>query len=160
MRGMTARKDSAMSTPSDSRGAAGRPGPPTQPAILRPAELPATDRGGGNKTIPLVSPRVGSQQMLNGITVIAPGKAIGLHAHNCEESVIVLEGQGVVELDGVDHAVNTFDTTWVPAGVPHRFKNTSDAQPLRIFWTYASPGATRTLIATGETHSIASEHRK
>ena len=149
-----------MSVPSDSGGAPGRPGAPAQPAILRPADLPAIDRGGGNKTIPLVSPRVGSQQMLNGITVIAPGKAIGLHAHNCEESVIVLEGQGVVELDGVDHPVGTFDTTWVPAGVPHRFKNTSDAQPLRIFWTYASPGATRTLLATGETHSIASEHWK
>jgi putative monooxygenase len=149
-----------MNVPSDSGGAAGRLEPPAQPAILRPAELPATDRGGGNKTIPLVTPRVGSRQMLNGITAIAPGQAIGLHAHNCEESVIVLEGQGLVELDGVDHPVGTFDTTWVPAGVPHRFKNTSDAQPLRIFWTYASPGATRTLIATGETHSIASEHVK
>jgi len=149
-----------MSAPSDSGGAPGRPGAPAQPAILRPADLPATDRGGGNQTIPLVTPRIGSQQMLNGITAIAPGKAIGLHAHNCEESVIVLEGQGVVELDGVDHPVGTFDTTWVPAGVPHRFRNTSDAQPLRIFWTYASPGATRTLLATGETHSIASEHVK
>ena len=149
-----------MSVPSDTGGVPGRPEPSAQPAILRPAALPATDRGGGNKTIPLVSPRVGSQQMLNGITVIAPGKAIGLHAHNCEESVIVLEGQGVVELDGVDHAVDRFDTIWVPAGVPHRFKNTSDAQPLRIFWTYASRDATRTLLATGETHSIASEHAK
>lgn len=149
-----------MSVPSDSCGAAGRPAPAAQPAILRPAELPAADRGGGNTTIPLVTPRVGSRQMLNGITVIAPGKAIGLHAHNCEESVIVLAGQGVVELDGTDHPVGTFDTTWVPAGVPHRFKNTSEAEPLRIFWTYASPLATRTLIATGETHSIASEHAK
>ena len=149
-----------MSVPSDTGVVPGRPEPSAQPAILRPAALPATDRGGGNKTIPLVSPRVGSQQMLNGITVIAPGKAIGLHAHNCEESVIVLEGQGVVELDGVDHAVDRFDTIWVPAGVPHRFKNTSDAQPLRIFWTYASRDATRTLLATGETHSIASEHTK
>jgi putative monooxygenase len=149
-----------MSVSSDSGGAVGRPESSEQPVILRPAELPTTDRGGGNKTIPLVTPRVGSRQMLNGITAIAPGKAIGLHEHNCEESVIVLEGQGMVELDGVDHPVGTFDTTWVPAGVPHRFKNTSDAQPLRIFWTYASPGATRTLIATGETHSIASEHTK
>jgi|WetSurMetagenome_2_1015567.scaffolds.fasta_scaffold02513_11 putative monooxygenase len=147
-----------MSAPSAPPGPVGCPEPPARPVILRPAELPATDRGGGNKTIPLVSPRVGSRQMLNGITAIAPGKAIGLHAHNCEESVIVLEGRGVIELDGKDHAVDTFDTIWVPAGMPHRFKNTSDAEPLRIFWTYASPEATRTLIATGETHSIASEH--
>lgn len=147
-----------MSAPSAPPEPISRPEPPAQPVILHPADLPATDRGGGNKTIPLVSPRVGSRQMLNGITAIAPGKAIGLHAHNCEESVIVLEGRGVIELDGKDHAVDTFDTIWVPAGTPHRFKNTSDAEPLRIFWTYASPEATRTLIATGETHSIASEH--
>ena len=63
-----------MSVPSESGGAPGRPGAPAQPAILRPADLPAIDRGGGNKTIPLVSPRVGSQQMLNGITLIATGE--------------------------------------------------------------------------------------
>jgi quercetin dioxygenase-like cupin family protein len=98
--------------------------------------------------------------MLNGITIIAPGAAIALHSHNCEESVIVIEGRGVVELDGMDHAVDTFDTTWVPANVPHRFRNTSREHPLRIFWTYASADATRTLVATGETHSIGSEHTK
>jgi putative monooxygenase len=149
-----------MSVSSPSGGAVDRPEIPTKPAVLRPAELPATDRGGGNQTIPLVSPTIGSQQMLNGITVIAPGKAIGLHTHNCEESVIVLEGSGVVELDGADHEVGRFDTTWVPANMPHRFKNTSQERPLRIFWTYASPEATRTLVATGETHSIASEHNQ
>jgi quercetin dioxygenase-like cupin family protein len=134
----------------------------TQPkaVILRPSSLPSTDRGGGNKTIPLVTPAVGSQQMLNGITVIAPGAAIQLHNHNCEESVIVLEGAGVAEIEGVDHPVSALDTTWIPAGLPHRFRNGSTQQPMRIFWTYASPAATRTLIATGETHSIASEHHR
>jgi quercetin dioxygenase-like cupin family protein len=131
-----------------------------KPAILHPAEQPAADRGNGNKTIPLVSGAVGSKQMLNGITVIAPGGAIALHTHNCEESVIVLEGKAVAELDGVDHPLDTFDTTWLPADVPHRFKNASREKTLRIFWTYASPDATRTLVATGETHSIGSEHNK
>ena len=134
-------------------------GNPIKPAVLRPSEMPATDRGGGNKTIPLVSGKVGSRQMLNGITSIAPGAAIALHTHNCEESVIVIEGWAVVELDGVDHALDTFDTTWVPPNVPHRFKNLSSGGALRIFWTYASIDATRTLVATGETHSIGSEHK-
>ena len=131
-----------------------------KPAILRPAELPAVDRGKGNKTIPLVSGAVGSKQMLTGITEIAPGQAIGLHTHNCEESVIVIEGQAVAELDGVDYPLDTFDTTWLPADVPHRFKNPSQEKKFRIFWTYASPDATRTMAATGETHSIGSEHAK
>lgn len=131
-----------------------------KPAILRPAERPAADRGNGNKTIPLVSGAVGSKQILNGITIIAPGEAIALHTHNCEESVIVLEGKAVAELDGVDHPLDTFDTTWLPADVPHRFKNASKEKTLRIFWTYASPDATRTLVATGEMHRIGSEHAK
>jgi len=147
-----------MTVSSHSSNTVDRSGAPVRPVVLRPAELPATDRGGGNKTIPLVSGKVGSRQMLNGITIIAPGAAIALHSHNCEESVIVIEGRGVVELDGVDQAVDTFDTTWVPANVPHRFKNTSKEDPLRIFWTYAAVDATRTLVATGETHSIGSEH--
>lgn len=131
-----------------------------KPAILRPAALPAADRGNGNKTIPLVSEAVGSKQMLNGITVIAPGGTIALHTHNCEESVIVIEGKAMAELDGVDYPLDTFDTTWLPADVPHRFKNASKEKMLRIFWTYASPDATRTLMATGETHRIGSEHAK
>jgi putative monooxygenase len=131
-----------------------------KPAVLRPAELPAADRGNGNQTIPLVSGAVGSKQMLNGITAIAPGQAIGLHTHNCEESVIVLEGNALAELDGADYPLETFDTTWLPADVPHRFKNPSKDKMLRIFWTYASLDATRTLMATGETHSIGSEHKK
>ncbi len=134
-----------------------RPAP--KATILRPADLPSTDRGGGNKTIPLVTPGVGSHQLLNGMTIIAPGSAIAMHKHNCEESVLVLEGAGVAEIDGVDHPVQQRDTTWIPPEVPHRFRNTSPDRPLTIFWTYASPTATRTLMATGETHSIASEHK-
>jgi len=141
-----------MGTPSGS-------GNPSKPVVLRPGEMPASDRGGGNKTIPLVSGKIGSKQFLNGITSIAPGAAIALHTHNCEESVIVIDGPAIVELDGEDHTFDTFDTVWVPANVSHRFKNPSGEKPLRIFWTYASVDATRTLVATGETHSIGSEHQ-
>jgi len=30
---------------------------------------------------------------------------------------------------------------------------------MRIFWTYASAGATRTMVETGETHLIDAEHK-
>jgi putative monooxygenase len=134
-------------------------GGPAKPVLLRPSDLPSTDRGGGNKTILLVSGKVGSRQMINGITVIAAGQSIALHTHNCEESVCVIEGSGLVEIAGMDHAVDTFDTTWLPANTPHRFKNPSGPGPLKIFWIYASADATRTLVATGETRSIASEDK-
>jgi len=137
-----------------------RPEPSAKPAVLRPAELPAVDRGGGNRTIPLVSGKVGSRKLLNGITIIGPGAAIELHTHNCEESVIVIEGKAVAEIEGVDYPLDTFDTTWLPADVRHRFKNVSLERPLKIFWTYVSPDANRTLVATGETRSIDAEHER
>jgi quercetin dioxygenase-like cupin family protein len=116
------------------------------------------DRGGGARTIPLVTPGIGSTQLLNGITIFDPGAAIGEHLHNCEESVMVLEGDAVAVLDGVEHRLGAGDTTWIPAGLPHFFRNASAEAPMRIFWTYASVAATRTLVATGETRPVAAEH--
>jgi len=128
-----------------------------EPAILRPHELKTTDRGGGARTTPLVTRRCGSTSLINGITAFDPGAAIGLHFHNCEESVMVIEGEAIAEINGVRHYLNTNDTTWIPANVPHRFINASD-KPMRIFWTYAAIDATRTLVASGETRTIDAEH--
>ncbi len=130
-----------------------------QAVILRPSEITPHERGGGARTIPLVTARVGSRSLLNGITEFAPGAAIQLHTHNCEESVMVLEGDAVAEIDGVEHRMGAGDTTWVPADVPHRFINVSETARMRIFWTYASMNATRTIVATGDTRSIDSERR-
>jgi quercetin dioxygenase-like cupin family protein len=130
-----------------------------RPAILPVAELPVTERGGGARTIRMVTKELGSDRFLNGITSFKPGAAIPLHSHNCEESVIILEGSALFELDGVEHPMGRHDATWIPANVPHRFRNASDAEELKIFWTYGSVDATRTLMATGETRSIASEHQ-
>ncbi|GLK84779.1 cupin domain-containing protein [Ancylobacter defluvii] len=130
----------------------------SEAAILRPSALPVTERGGGARTVRLVTAELGSQKLLNGITRFGPGAAIPLHSHNCEESVIILEGDAVFEIDGVAHELTQYDTTWIPPNVPHRFRNTSQTAPLAIFWTYADTAATRTMAATGETHSIASEH--
>ncbi|MDB5664611.1 cupin domain-containing protein [Cypionkella sp.] len=129
----------------------------TQAAILRPADLPSNDRGGGARTTPLVTRRCGSSSLINGITAFDPGAAIGVHFHNCEESVMVIEGQAIAEIDGIQHHLNTHDTTWIPANVPHRFINAS-GKPMRIFWTYATVDATRTMQATGETRTIDAEH--
>jgi putative monooxygenase len=130
----------------------------TQAAILRPSQLKTNDRGGGARTTPLVTRSCGSTSMINGITAFDPGASIGLHKHNCEESVMVIEGEAIAEIDGVQHRLSADDTTWIPANVPHRFINASDAKPMRIFWIYASIDATRTMITTGEERAIDAEH--
>jgi quercetin dioxygenase-like cupin family protein len=130
-----------------------------KPAVLRPAEIPPRQRGGGAKTIPLVTRRTGSTSFINGITIFEPGAAIPLHKHNCEESVLLLEGNAIAEIDGVEYPIKAGDVSFIPAEIPHRFRNVSQTEGMRIMWTYASIDATRTLIATGETRSIDDEHQ-
>jgi quercetin dioxygenase-like cupin family protein len=131
----------------------------TKPIILRPAEIPARDRGGGARTIPLVTRGVGATGFINGITLFDPGASVPLHSHNCEESVMVLEGRAIVEIEGTEYEVGTHDVTFLPANVPHRFRNASATERMRILWTYASIDATRTIVATGDTRTIDAEHR-
>lgn len=131
-----------------------------QAQVLRPSEIKSHDRGGGAKTTPLVSPAIGAQGFINGITEFAPGAAIPFHSHNCEESVVLLEGEAMLDIDGREIPVKPFETTWIPPNVSHRFRNLSATQPLKILWIYARTDATRTLTATGETRAVSAEHAR
>jgi quercetin dioxygenase-like cupin family protein len=127
--------------------------------ILRPSEIPRADRGGGAFTTPLVSRHIGATGFINGITEFGPGAAVDFHSHNCEESVVLLEGEAILDINGQEHRLHPFDTTWIPPNLVHRFRNGSTEKPMRILWIYASVDATRTLERTGETRLVAAEHR-
>ena len=129
-------------------------------AILRPDQLKSHDRGNGARTTPLVTTALGARSFINGITEFGGGVAIPFHSHNCEESVMLLEGDAYLDIDGEEHVLKAFDTTWIPPNVPHRFRNISATQPMKILWIYASVDATRTLMESGETHRVSAEHAK
>jgi len=126
-------------------------------AVFRPNELQAHDRGGGARTIPLVSPQVGAT-FINGITEFDGGAAIPFHSHNCPESVMLLSGRAALEVEGGSHELKPYDTTFIAPNTPHRFRNLSDSEPMRILWIYARADATRTLLETGQTRPVALEH--
>jgi putative monooxygenase len=128
------------------------------PAVLRPGLIPASPRGNGASTIPLVTRAVGADAFINGITAFEPGGAIPLHLHNCAECVVILEGHAIAEIDGTRHELGPLDTTYVAGGIPHRFLNASSSEPMRILWTYASVDATRTIVETGVTTRVDAEH--
>ena len=136
------------------------PADPFQPraVILRPANMPAHDRRGGARTIPLVTRRLGARGFINGITIFEPGASVPLHSHNCDESILILEGRAIAEIGGVEYDVAAHEVTYMPANVPHRFRNASNTERMQMLWTYASIDATRTLIATGDTRPIEAEH--
>lgn len=129
-----------------------------QAAILHPADLPSYARGGGARTIPLVSAKMGADSFINGITEFGPGARIPWHYHNCQESVMLLEGEAVFDIGDREYPMAAQDTTFIPAGVPHRFRNKSATRGMKILWIYGSVEATRTLVDTGETRPVSAEH--
>ncbi|WP_293882667.1 cupin domain-containing protein, partial [Sphingomonas sp.] len=89
-----------------------------------------------------------------------PGAELPFHFHNCEESVLLLAGEAIAEIDGTEYSLIPGDVSFIPAGVPHRFRNPSTETRMKIMWTYASIEADRTIVATGDTRKIAEEHER
>jgi quercetin dioxygenase-like cupin family protein len=133
---------------------------PSGAAVLNPATLPTHDRGGGARTTPLVSPAVGTTSFITGYTSFGPGVEIPFHRHNCQESVVLMEGDAILDIDGNEYRLVPHQVTFIPPNVDHRFRNPSKTSEMKILWIYATADATRTLTATGQTHFVSVEHGK
>jgi mannose-6-phosphate isomerase-like protein (cupin superfamily) len=119
--------------------------------LIRPGEIEPFDRGNGVVTLPYVGRwNCEINRITTGQTVFAPGTGLPMHSHNVEESVLILDGDAIAEIDGERFDLVPGDATWVPAGVPHRFLNRGST-PMRIYWVYGGRDVTRTMTETGET---------
>jgi quercetin dioxygenase-like cupin family protein len=108
-------------------------------------------------TIPLITHRSDSTALITtGISTYPAGTGAPLHVHNCDEHVTLLEGRGEVEIEGAVTPLVPYDSTYIPAGQQHAFRNTGD-EPMRILWIYPTQEVTRTLMSTGETIAHLSE---
>ena len=109
------------------------------------------------RTIPYVGRwNCETNRVTTGQTQFQEGTGLPLHSHNVEESVLILEGEAVAEIDGQEFELVAGEATWVPAGVPHRFYNRGTGL-MRIYWVYGGRDVTRTITATGETFEHLSE---
>ena len=118
--------------------------------LLHFDDVPAMERGGGITGRPLIGEDQGSTTFCSGITSFPPGASIPMHTHNCDEQVTLLEGEGTADIEGRTENVAPYDTTFIPAGVPHRFINRGDGR-MSIMWIYGGTYVTRTYTDTGET---------
>ena len=133
---------------------------PSNAALLRPEELPTYERGGGARTTPLVNKEVGTQSFITGYTSFEGGAVIPFHSHNCQESVVLMEGEAMMDIDGLEYQLKAHDVTFIPPNVVHRFRNLSATQPMKILWIYENTSATRTLAESGQTAPVSAEHVK
>jgi quercetin dioxygenase-like cupin family protein len=119
--------------------------------VIKSGEVHEIDRGGGITTIPLITRHSDPSALLTtGVSTYPKGTGAPLHTHNCDEQVTLLEGAGEVEIEGVVTPLQRYDSTYIPAGRVHAFRNTADV-PMTILWIYPTQRVTRTLAATGDT---------
>jgi putative monooxygenase len=117
-----------------------------QDLVLPGLESPPVERGGGVRTWYLVTVERGATEFLTGITEFDAGASLAPHFHNCQESVIVLEGKAVFEASGESAQMVQHSATLVPTGTVHRFQNPGPGR-LRILFVYGSTQVTRTVVA-------------
>ena len=81
---------------------------------------------GGALSKPLVMPETaGSQHIDYRISMYQPMAYVKLHRHKVQEQVYhVLEGEGLMEIDGEKHVVRKHDFIFLPPGVEHSINNT------------------------------------
>ena len=80
---------------------------------------------GGALSKPLVMPETaGSKHLDYRISMYQPMARVALHTHKLQEQIYhVLDGEGLMTIDGRDHVVRRHDVIFLPPGVEHAIEN-------------------------------------
>ena len=73
--------------------------------------------------------------------VMTRGKVTPLHTHPCDETMIVLEGELLVHVQGDEYVVGRHGVLMAPRGVPHAFMVTSETARMLVLETPGSSEA-------------------
>ncbi|MBB4827054.1 quercetin dioxygenase-like cupin family protein [Sporosarcina luteola] len=85
----------------------------------------------------MIMDHMGPKTLLVGLATFKPGKSLPCHTHSVEESVTILKGKAYCDVEGVRTFLETYDTSYIPPQVPHRFVNASEEEELIILWAYS-----------------------
>jgi mannose-6-phosphate isomerase-like protein (cupin superfamily) len=84
------------------------------------------DHFGGALSKPLVRPETAGSRLIDyRISCYQPMAYVALHTHKVQEQVYhVIEGEGMMEMDGKRQVVRKHDVIYIPPGVEHSISNT------------------------------------
>ena len=80
-----------------------------EPRVIRANEVDTLQRAEGVTVASHINKEFGATEISSGITSFEPGRSNTTHYHNAEESVIVIEGAGILMINGVEHQVAAGD---------------------------------------------------
>ena len=75
---------------------------------------------GQGKTTCVISPEQGAKNITLNYAEFAPGDAFAQHVHpHSEDVIVVLEGKGVIKVEGKEYPIEAGDVVYVPPGERH-----------------------------------------
>jgi quercetin dioxygenase-like cupin family protein len=117
----------------------------SEPRVIRREEVESLQRAPGVSVASSVTKEVGATEISSGITTFQAGWSNTTHYHNAEESVIVMEGEGILMINGEENHLRQYDAALITPGTHHRLINTGEI-PFKIASSYATVDVTRTLV--------------
>jgi len=114
--------------------------------LVRFESIDHEERRPGVVLTSLVDGNTGATQISSGVAEFAAGASAPTHYHDAEESVIVIEGVGLMVIDGEEHIVRPNDAAFISPGAHHSIANHGD-QPFKISRPSASINWSTTPVA-------------
>ncbi len=106
--------------------------------IVRYDDQPALTAGGDREFRYLVTDEVGCTELTQFYGIIAPGRAVE-HSHVYDEVIYVLEGEGMLHIDGSHEPVSQGTCIHLPPLLEHSLENSGDS-PMRIVAVFHPAG--------------------
>ena len=119
--------------------------------IFKFDDILARNMPNGATVRPLVDQASCGARIKTNTVTFPPGHAVEFHCHDCNEMIVVLEGDCAVETETLPQTrLKPFDTVSVEAGTWHRFLNLGTT-PFTLLAIYDAERVERTLRDSGMT---------
>ena len=94
----------------------------------------------------LVGAHVQARNLTTGIVTFAPGAELPYHTHPFSESITLLRGQAVVEVEGRRYELEPMDNVVIPRGLAHHARNMSQRESAAFHIAMPTETPTRKLV--------------
>ena len=87
-----------------------------------------------------------ARNLTTGIVTFAPGAVLPYHSHIFTESITLLSGSIVIDVEGRSYGMKKLDNAVIPAGLAHAARNGSSSEPAVLHIAMATDSPSRTLV--------------
>ena len=87
-----------------------------------------------------------ARNLTTGIVTFAPGAVLPYHNHIFTESITLLSGSIIVDVEGRSYGLKKLDNAVIPVGLAHAARNASMTEPAVVHIAMATDSPSRTLV--------------